>query len=264
MRRPPALVEESPEAPGWMEIDGQPMFVVDFTPARLPIGISPWVESQLAARGIPTVPWTYVADENRFSVVRQLDTGPVVLRASRSTGGVGIVLAQQAEQVDLDWPRRQESLVSVAPYLAKAIPLNATGCVFDDGTITVYPLSVQLVGLEVATLRPYFGYCGNDFGAARRLELRVLDQVQDVIDGVGAWLPFEAEAANLFFQLVASRYERASVIVTSNSHLQVDGARSSATPSSPRFSCSQRGPPRQPREDSTACGGSVLLSSLSS
>ena len=29
-------------------------------------------------------------------------------------------------------------------------------------------------------------------------------------------LPFDAQAANLFFQLVSSRYERASVIVTSN------------------------------------------------
>ena len=28
--------------------------------------------------------------------------------------------------------------------------------------------------------------------------------------------PFESEAANLFFQLVSSRYERASLIVTSN------------------------------------------------
>jgi DNA replication protein DnaC len=36
-----------------------------------------------------------------------------------------------------------------------------------------------------------------------------------VIDEVGS-IPFEAEAANLFFQLVSSRYERASVIVTSN------------------------------------------------
>lgn len=35
------------------------------------------------------------------------------------------------------------------------------------------------------------------------------------IDEVG-YIPFEAEAANLFFQLVSSRYERASVIVTSN------------------------------------------------
>ena len=36
-----------------------------------------------------------------------------------------------------------------------------------------------------------------------------------VIDEVG-YIPFEAEAANLFFQLVSSRYERASVMVTSN------------------------------------------------
>jgi len=36
-----------------------------------------------------------------------------------------------------------------------------------------------------------------------------------VIDEVG-YIPFEAEAANLFFQLIANRYERASVIVTSN------------------------------------------------
>src|ERR687884_11315 len=36
-----------------------------------------------------------------------------------------------------------------------------------------------------------------------------------VIDEVG-YVPFEPEAANLFFQLVSSRYERASLIVTSN------------------------------------------------
>jgi DNA replication protein DnaC len=36
-----------------------------------------------------------------------------------------------------------------------------------------------------------------------------------VVDEVG-YIPFEPEAANLFFQLVSSRYERASVIVTSN------------------------------------------------
>src|ERR671932_260659 len=36
-----------------------------------------------------------------------------------------------------------------------------------------------------------------------------------VVDEVG-YLPFEAEAANLFFQLVSAGYERASLIVTSN------------------------------------------------
>lgn len=40
------------------------------------------------------------------------------------------------------------------------------------------------------------------------------------------YIPFEAEAANLFFQLVSSRYERASVFVTSNSR-SADGARCS-------------------------------------
>jgi hypothetical protein len=36
-----------------------------------------------------------------------------------------------------------------------------------------------------------------------------------IIDEVG-YLPFDADAANLFFQLVSSRYENASVILTSN------------------------------------------------
>jgi DNA replication protein DnaC len=36
-----------------------------------------------------------------------------------------------------------------------------------------------------------------------------------VVDEVG-YIPFEVEAANLFFQLVSARYERASLIVTSN------------------------------------------------
>src|ERR1700728_701199 len=36
-----------------------------------------------------------------------------------------------------------------------------------------------------------------------------------VIDEVG-YIPFDGEAANLFFQLISARYERASVVVTSN------------------------------------------------
>jgi DNA replication protein DnaC len=35
------------------------------------------------------------------------------------------------------------------------------------------------------------------------------------VDEVG-YIPFEPAAANLFFQLVSARYERASMIVTSN------------------------------------------------
>ena len=46
--------------------------------------------------------------------------------------------------------------------------------------------------------------------------LRVLDHYPLlIVDEVG-YLPFDAEAANLFFQLVGARYERGSLIVTSN------------------------------------------------
>jgi DNA replication protein DnaC len=42
----------------------------------------------------------------------------------------------------------------------------------------------------------------------RRIPLLICDEV--------GYIPFEAEAANLFFQFVSSRYERASLIVSSN------------------------------------------------
>jgi DNA replication protein DnaC len=42
----------------------------------------------------------------------------------------------------------------------------------------------------------------------RRIPLLVVDEV--------GYIPFDPEAANLMFMLVSSRYERASVIVTSN------------------------------------------------
>ena len=53
-------------------------------------------------------------------------------------------------------------------------------------------------------------------GPARQAELVRLGRYPLlVIDEVG-YIPFEPEAANLFFQLVSARYERASLIVTSN------------------------------------------------
>lgn len=47
-------------------------------------------------------------------------------------------------------------------------------------------------------------------------ELRRLGRVPLVIIDEVGYVPFQGEAANLFFQLVSSRYERASVIVSSN------------------------------------------------
>jgi DNA replication protein DnaC len=52
-----------------------------------------------------------------------------------------------------------------------------------------------------------------------------------IVDEVG-YIPFDPHAANLMFMLVSRRYERASLIVTSNKPFSA-GARSSATTSSP-------------------------------
>ncbi len=47
-------------------------------------------------------------------------------------------------------------------------------------------------------------------------ELRRLPRTHLVIIDEVGYIPLQAEAANLCFQLVSSRYERASIIVTSN------------------------------------------------
>jgi DNA replication protein DnaC len=47
-------------------------------------------------------------------------------------------------------------------------------------------------------------------------ELRRLGRVPLVIIDEVGYIPFQGEATNLFFQLVSSRYERASVIMSSN------------------------------------------------
>ena len=52
-----------------------------------------------------------------------------------------------------------------------------------------------------------------------------------IVDEVGS-IPFDPQAANLMFMLIARRYERASLIVTSNKR-SAPGARSSATTTSP-------------------------------
>jgi hypothetical protein len=102
-----------------------------------------------------------------------------------------------------------------------------------------------------------------------------------VVDEVG-YIPFEPEAANLFFQLVSNRYERASLIVTSNKvfgrwgevfgddivaaamidrlvhHAEVIALKATATASKTATSAASQ--PQQPptNEDQTMSGGSVF------
>ena len=52
------------------------------------------------------------------------------------------------------------------------------------------------------------GHLEAELKKIRRYKLIIIDEV--------GYIPFDHDAANLFFQLIASRYEQGSVIVTSN------------------------------------------------
>jgi len=76
-----------------------------------------------------------------------------------------------------------------------------------------------------------------------------------MLDELG-YLPLTREEASLFFRLLVRRYERASLIVTSNKSF-VDWGRSSTTRSSPRRSstgCCITRPPSTSRARAIACG----------
>ncbi len=63
-----------------------------------------------------------------------------------------------------------------------------------------------------------------DAGVNQELRMRevghadrsINDRYTHPLEQAVGYIPFEAEAANLFFQLVSGRYERASLVVTSN------------------------------------------------
>lgn len=146
----------------------------------------PFVESALRAEGVQGIPWVYVADEDQPDALAILDRGPAVLRRSRSTGGTGLVQIESPSELGNAWPVERESFVSVAPFV-KGVPTNVSGVVWRDGGITLHCPSVQLVGVEHLTQRP-FGYCGNDFGAVRNLEPAAVREMERIALVVGRWL----------------------------------------------------------------------------
>jgi len=146
----------------------------------------PWLETSIADLGIPHIPWTYIADIDQLDAVRLLDSGPVVLRRSRSSGGVGLVRAEDRAQLEQRWPEDPEAYVSVAPFLSGGLPLNVGAVVWADG-VTVHHASVQIIGEPCLTARE-FGYCGNDFAGAADLGSEVLGVVDRSTRRIGDWL----------------------------------------------------------------------------
>lgn len=151
----------------------------------------PWVETMLQAQlksiGVKVIPWSYVADENYQTAASFLDDGAVMLRASRRAGGVGLARVEREEDLDELWPREPEQFLAVGPYLDVLMPLNVGGCVFADGTVTVHPASVQLIGIPELNRRA-FGYCGNDFGVIKVLDDHLVGLLNRLVLEVGVFL----------------------------------------------------------------------------
>lgn len=156
----------------------------------------PWVETTLADRGVRTLDWRYVIKGEDEPVRRMLAEGPVVLRQSRTSGGVGIVRVDADDDLEVSWPAAPGVVIGATPFVPDALPVNVSGCVFRDGTVRVHPPSVQLVGIPSCIDRP-FGYCGNDLAAARAMSYGACAALNALVRNVGCWL-FEERYLGVF------------------------------------------------------------------
>ncbi len=145
----------------------------------------PWVETAVEEMGIPIVPWRYVVDADQLLSIPFLESGPLIVRPSRTTGGVGFSRLEEAEALAalLD---ELVSPVAVAPFIEDGVPVNVGAVVWRDG-VTLHPASVQLIGIPCLTQRP-FGYCGNDFGAVAWLDSAKFAAMEDAVTRIGRWM----------------------------------------------------------------------------
>jgi hypothetical protein len=108
------------------------------------------------------------------------------------------------------WPKHATWCYSARPAPARPTsppasesppPTKATGCCSP-------PQPTGSPGSPTRTAPGSFPTSPHELTRLRRYGLIIVDEV--------GYLPFEQDAANLFFQLVSSRYEHASLILTSN------------------------------------------------
>ena len=152
----------------------------------------PWVEAEVAqlvdssGAPLPRVEWFYVPEIDFEQAARMLDDGPMMVRASRGSGGTGLHRVTTRDELETHWPHERERFACLSRFIEDAIPLNIGAVVWEDG-VTLHPLSVQIIGDPRLTSRE-FGYCGNDFEIAKALPEHVVAAIETITTTIGNWL----------------------------------------------------------------------------
>lgn len=188
--RPSAVIPYRPCAflsSAWFPRSDRVLYLGLFHEAQACFEHKPWVESQLARAGVRVLPWHYWADSDRPLLREWAARQPLVLRANRTDGGLGVQLLNCPTALETQWPPHNDGFLAAAPYLNTAIPLNVNACVFADGSVTMHGPSLQIIGVPTLTRRT-FGYCGNDFGAISELDDVILDDFETMTRHTALWL----------------------------------------------------------------------------
>ena len=184
----------------------------------------PWVETELAASGVPIIPWRYFADDDRALLEEWVGDRRFVLRANYSDGGRGVEFSGSGAQ--LQTPVHDGGFIAASPFLDPNVPLNVSGCVFPNGDVSVRSPSIQLIGIPSCTNRR-FGYCGNDFAAVYDvLGDDGLDELERLVRATGSWLHRRGYVGA--FGLDALAYEGAIYLAEINPRFQGSSAAASS------------------------------------
>jgi hypothetical protein len=149
----------------------------------------PWVEKSLKEAGINVIPWEYVRNIERDMVKEKIADGQTILiRPPYSSGGAGYAIIRQIEDIYTNpVSASDDGFFSVSPFFKDSIPVNINACIYRDGSVRTFLPSYQLIGVKESTTRQ-LGYCGNDFGAVKRLGEDIVNGIEETTLHVGAWL----------------------------------------------------------------------------
>ena len=166
----------------------------------------------------PSAARDVLAARGRFPGIKTLEdstsASPPALRKRRSWNG-SLTFVERAENVVLLGPSGVGKT-----HLAIALGHRAAMAGIKTRFITAADLMLQLATApRQDRLKQYMNHA-------------IVGPRLLIVDEIG-YLPFGANEANLFFQVVAKRYERSAIIVTSNLPFAIGPAPSPTTPRSP-------------------------------